>query len=227
MAEQLALEVARWFLALFFPGVALFYILRLTARRRRLGYSAVSHGVRGSRHWWLAKTFVVFRTGITLAMLGRALWPGLDSYLLAFPFMMTPAIVFTGLAFLIGGFAAALALHFAMGTAWRSGLAIEGRAPALITEGPFTWTRNPMFLAIQAAQVGLFLAFPSGFTLVCLVVGVLVLHLQVRLEEAHLLGVHGQAYRDYCDHTARWISIRCLPSCALASVAAAFKMKPH
>jgi len=160
-------------------------------------------------------------------MFGRAVWPGLDSYLLAFPFLMTPAIVFTGLAFLIGGFATALALHFGMGAAWRSGLANEGPAPALITEGPFAWTRNPMFLVVQAAQLGLFLAFPSGFTLVCLLVGVAVLHLQVRLEEAHLLAVHGQAYRDYCDHTARWISIRCLPTCALAGVAAAFKMNLH
>jgi len=60
MAEHQALEVARWFLALFFPGVAVFYILRLTARRRRLGHSAVFHGALGSRHWWLAKTFVFF-----------------------------------------------------------------------------------------------------------------------------------------------------------------------
>ena len=83
MAEQQALDVARWFLALFFPGVALFYLLRLTVRRRKLGHSAVSHGEPGSRHWWLAKTFVVFRAAITVAMLGRAIWPGLDGYLFA------------------------------------------------------------------------------------------------------------------------------------------------
>ena len=211
MAEPQALEAARWFLALFFPGVALFYIVRLTARRRRLGHSAVWHGVRGSRHWWLAKTFVVFRSVITLAMLARAFWPGLDSYLLAWGFLMTPTIVFAGLIVMITGFSSAIALHFSMGRAWRSGLPAEGGVPGLITGGPFAWSRNPMFLAIQLAQFGFFLSFPSGFTLICLLVGMLVLHLQVRLEEAHLLAAHGQVYRDYCKSTARWFALGRLP----------------
>ncbi len=205
MAEQQALDVARWFLALFFPGVALFYLLRLTVRRRKLGHSAVSHGEPGSRHWWLAKTFVVFRGAITVTMLARAIWPGLDGYLLAMPTLMTPAVVFTGLGLLIGGFASVVALHFRMGEAWRSGLSASDDSLPLLTEGLFAWTRNPMFLGIQVAQLGLFLAFPSGFTLLCLVVGVTVLHLQVRLEEAHLQRLHGQAYRDYVARTPRWV----------------------
>ena len=209
MVEHQALEAVRWTLALFFPGVAVFYILRLTARRRQLGYSAVFHGVPGSRPWWIAKTFVFFRTAITLAMLGRALWPGLDVYLLACSFLMTPAVVLPGLAVLVGGFAAVIVLHFRMGAAWRSGLARDGKPPVLITTGPFACTRNPMFLAIQVAQAGFFLAFPSGFTFVCLLFGVSVLHLQVRLEEAQLLDAHGQAYRDYSTRTPRWFSLSC------------------
>ena len=205
MAEHQTLEVARWFLALFFPGVAAFYILRLTARRRQLGHSAVSHGGPGTRPWWIAKTFVFFRSAITLAMLARAFWPSLDAYLLACPFLMTPAVVYGGLALLVVGFAAVIALHFWMGAAWRSGLAADEDLPGLVTNGPFAWTRNPMFLAIQAAQVGFFLAFPSGFTFVCLIVGVAMLHLQARLEEAHLQALHGQAYRDYCRRVPRWI----------------------
>ncbi len=226
MAEPQALEVARWFLALFFPGVALFYIARLTLRRRQLGHSAVSHGARGSRHWWLAKTFVVFRAAITLAMLGRALWPGLDGYLLAIGFLMTPAVVYSGMSLLIAGFATVIGLHFWMGEAWRSGLVVDDKLP-LLTTGPFAWTRNPMFLAIQVAQLGLFLAFPSGFTLLCLVVGVTVLHFQVRLEEAHLLSNHGEAYQDYCRVTARWFSLRRLLKAAKSGAAAAGHLIVH
>ena len=219
MAEQQALEVARWFLALFFPGVALFYILRLAARRRALGHSAVWHGVPGSRHWWYAKTFVFFRGAITLAMVARALWPGLDRYLLVFPPLLTPAVVYSGLALLILGFSAVVALNFTMGAVWRSGLPGQGGTPPLITSGPFAWTRNPMFLAIQMAQFGFFLAFPSGFTLLCLGVGMTVLHFQVRLEEGHLLAAHGEAYRNYCKRTARWIPLTSFsPAAAKASV---------
>lgn len=208
MTEFAALEVVRWFLALFFPGVAAFYILRLTARRRQLGHSAVSHGALGSQPWWIAKTFVFFRTTITLVMLARAFWPGLDGYLIVCSFLMTPAVVFTGLALLVAGFAVVIALHFWMGPAWRSGLASDENLPGLITHGPFAWTRNPMFLAIQVAQAGFFLAFPSGFTLLCLVAGVAMLQLQTRLEETHLRALHGQAYRDYCERVPRWFSFR-------------------
>lgn len=227
MAEQQALDVARWFLALFFPGVALFYILRLTVRRRELGRSAVSHGDPGSRHWWLAKTFVVFRAAITLAMLGRALWPGLDGYLLAMNSLMIPAVVFTGLGLLIGSFSAVVALHFWMGEAWRSGLTASDDSLPLLTEGPFAWSRNPMFLCIQGAQLGLFLAFPSGFTLLCFAVGVIVLHLQVRLEEAHLQRLHGEMYRDYAARTPRWLSLRHLLEVIRAQATRGRKTIPH
>lgn len=213
VTDPQALEVARWFLALFFPAVALFYIVRLTMLRRRRGGSAVFHGAKGSRQWWLAKTFVVFRSVITLVMLARAFWPALDAYLLVFAFMMTPAVVVTGLALLVAGFASVLVLHYTMGAAWRSGISDEsaplrGAAPRLLTGGAYAFTRNPMFLAIQLGQIGFFLAFPSGFTLICLVVGMTVLHLQTRLEEEHLLALHGQAYRAYCERTPRWLPLR-------------------
>ncbi|HIP78427.1 MAG TPA: isoprenylcysteine carboxylmethyltransferase family protein [Kiloniellaceae bacterium] len=208
MAEPLILDAVRWFLALFFPGVALFYILRLTKRRSALGHSAVSHGAVGSQAWWLAKTFVVFRTAITVAMLARAFWPSLDSSLLACPWLMTSAVVVTGVAVMVGAFTVVVVLNLTMGDVWRSGLATAGGPPPLITTGAFAWTRNPMFLAVQVAQFGFFLAFPSGFTLLCLLAGVVVLHLQVRLEEAHLLRVHGEAYRDYAARTPRWFTLR-------------------
>ena len=208
MAEPQILDAVRWFLALFFPGVALFYILRLTLRRSVLGYSAVSHGTVGSQAWWLAKTFVFFRTAITAAMLARAFWPALDSYLLACTWLMTPVVVVSGVAVMVGAFTVVVVLNLTMGDAWRSGLAAAGGPPPLITKGVFAWTRNPMFLAVQVAQLGFFLAFPSGFTLLCLVVGVVVLHLQVRLEEAHLSRIHGEAYRDYAAQTPRWFTLR-------------------
>lgn len=90
---------------------------------------------------------------------------------------------------------------------WRSGID-EVRPGRLITEGPFAWSRNPIALLVQTAQLGLFLSLPSVFTLVCLVVGVWVMQSQVRLEEADLERRLGDAYRAYKARTPRWLGRR-------------------
>jgi protein-S-isoprenylcysteine O-methyltransferase Ste14 len=62
-----------------------------------------------------------------------------------------------------------------------------------------------MFLLIQAAQVGFLLSLPSVFTLVCLLVGMVAIHAQARLEERHLEARHGEAYARYRAKTPRWL----------------------
>jgi len=118
--------------------------------------------------------------------------------------MMTPAVVIAGNVLMTGCFIFVLYVHGRMGPAWRSG--VHAKLPErLITTGPFAWTRNPMFLGVQGAQLGYFLSFPSLFTLVCLIVGVIVLRMQVRLEEAQLRAAFGHAYDDYRRRVPRWL----------------------
>jgi protein-S-isoprenylcysteine O-methyltransferase Ste14 len=93
-----------------------------------------------------------------------------------------------------------------MAKGWRSGIDETDDHP-LITSGPFAISRNPMFVLIQLGQLGLFLSLPSVFTLVCLVVGILVIRSQVRLEEVELQRRHGVAYVDYCRRVPRWFAL--------------------
>jgi protein-S-isoprenylcysteine O-methyltransferase Ste14 len=200
-----AAEFSRWFLAAYFSSVAIFYTIRVLAVSTKTGRSPVSAGRPGTRHRLHHTVFRLFRSAILVVCLARTIWPRLDSLLIPLPFLWSSIVLIGGNILLIVSFAAILYVHFYMAQDWRSGID-ESDQPALVTTGPFAITRNPMFLLIQLGQLGLFLSLPSVFTLVCLIVGVVIIHRQVRLEEVHLAQSHGGHYDDYRGKLPRWLA---------------------
>lgn len=71
--------------------------------------------------------------------------------------------------------------------------------------GLFALSRNPIFLGMRLALLGLFLVLPTGATLVILLVGEALMQVQVRLEEAHLTEALGAQYEAYRGATRRWL----------------------
>jgi protein-S-isoprenylcysteine O-methyltransferase Ste14 len=201
-----AATFSRWFLAAYFVLVAVFYTSRILAISIRTGRSPVSAGDRWSRHWVHHTIFRIFRSTILVVCVTRAIWPSLDQFLLPLSFLWQPALLIAGNVALVFSFAAILYVHFYMAQEWRSGIDGANDRPLIMT-GPFALSRNPMFVLIQLGQLGLFLSLPSIFTLVCLVVGVLVIRSQVRLEEAYLQSRHGEQYMDYCSRVPRWFAL--------------------
>ena len=199
-----ATEFTRWFLALFFVGVAVFYTARILVTKIRTKRSPVFSGNPGSLHFATHTTFRFFRVAILFVCLGRLFWAPLDRYLLTVDALWHPVVLLLGNAVLVAGFSAVLAVHFFMGETWRSGTRANDITP-LITTGPFALSRNPMMLCVMAAQVGLFLALPSLFTLICLVVGIWAVTSQVSVEEQLLRQRFGAAYEAYFARTPRWL----------------------
>jgi protein-S-isoprenylcysteine O-methyltransferase Ste14 len=202
-----AVDFTRWFLALFFVGVAAFYTVRIIVAKRRMHASPVFSGERGTLHWATHTVFRVFRVFILGVCLVRLAWPGLDRYLVTFDALWRPVVLVLGCSLLVGSFLAVILIHYYMGEEWRSGTRAEDRT-RLITTGPFTVSRNPMMLCVIVAQVGLFLALPSLFTLVCLVLGVWAVNAQVGVEERLLRQRFGEDYDTYVSHTPRWLIYR-------------------
>lgn len=201
-----AADLSRWFLAAFFSGVALFYTGAILRKKQRLGRSPVTRGERGSLHWLIHNVFVVFRAAILLVCLIRVPFPQIDAWLVPLLWMWHPAVIFSGCALMLASFAAIIWLHNSMGADWRSGIEEHAdRRGRLIDTGAFAYSRNPMFICIQLAQLGFFLAMPTIFTLVCLIVGIAAIHAQVRLEERHLEARFGDVWRSYVARVPRWI----------------------
>jgi protein-S-isoprenylcysteine O-methyltransferase Ste14 len=202
--QRLSAELfVRWFLAVYFSSVAGYYTIAILRMKRRLGVSPVSKGPRGSLHRRLHQTFVVFRALIWLACVSRVAWPGIDRWLVPVAPLWQPPVMLAGVALLVLAFAAILGVHAAIGSGWRSRTEDSG-AGRVMTTGPYGRVRNPVFIGIQAAQLGLFLALPTVFTLICLIVGIACVQMETRLEEAHLQARFGGDYAAYAARTGRW-----------------------
>lgn len=79
-------------------------------------------------------------------------------------------------------------------------------ASRLATDGPFRWSRNPIYVSHVAVVFGLGLLLGSPFTMLLTPLLALGLHsLSILPEERHLLGKFGDDYRAYMARTRRWL----------------------
>jgi protein-S-isoprenylcysteine O-methyltransferase Ste14 len=91
-----------------------------------------------------------------------------------------------------------------MGQSWRIGID-DKRATDLITHGLFQYSRNPIFLSMRCALLAYAAMSPTTPLLALTVAAELLMQIQVRMEEAHLTQLHGQAYLDYSLRVKRWL----------------------
>jgi len=204
--EQVAniTEFTRWYLALFFSGVAIFYTVRVLLLQRRETGEKVFTGDRFTNTWWNHLAFRVFRVLIWLACLSRLPYPGVDSYLGLIPALQNFYVIALGNGLLTVGFLLTITVHFSLRERWNSGINPEG-PPELVTTGMYRVSRNPMFVGVALGQVGFFLALPSLFTLLCLPIGLVALNRQIRAEELHLAAAFPRNYPSYAALVPRWI----------------------
>lgn len=75
----------------------------------------------------------------------------------------------------------------------------------LVDDGPYRYTRNPMYLGHLIFMAGLALTFWSWLALAILLANMIWFHRRVRGDEQHLLAHFGAPYADYCRRVKRWI----------------------
>lgn len=79
-------------------------------------------------------------------------------------------------------------------------------ATAIVSDGPFAITRNPLYLTLLAVFAGIGVAAASPAFLTLIVPLALVLHFGVvQREERYLETKFGDTYRDYKARVRRWI----------------------
>ena len=77
---------------------------------------------------------------------------------------------------------------------------------ALVTEGPFRYSRNPIYVSLTLLYVGVALLINALWILLLVVPAVLVLRYGViAREEAYLTRKFGDAYRQYTAQVRRWL----------------------
>ena len=186
------------FVAMLYTGMILW--------RQRDGLSRVHPGQRFSSHWWNHMTFRLFRIVIWLTTITIAISPQYSVYYGPFLRSEPPALIFTGIILMVAGLALALISNYTLASQWRSG--VDSDAPAaLVQTGLYRISRNPGYIGVAFGQCGFFIAYPSVFTLICVLVGMTALYRQVLFEEAHLHQRFSNTFTHYMRNTPRFVSL--------------------
>jgi protein-S-isoprenylcysteine O-methyltransferase Ste14 len=114
--------------------------------------------------------------------------------------------VVAGAAVFCAGMAMMSAGHRAMS---RRGTNVNPLRPttALVTDGVFRYTRNPLYVGVSIALCGVALVFALDWVLVLIVPACVLLHFAVvRREERYLEQKFGDAYRAYVARVPRYLS---------------------
>ena len=175
--------------------------LRSAVQLRRTGSTGFKglSGAPGSLEW---SAGVLFAVALVIGVLAPVL--DVSDALEPIGAIDGPAAHAFGLVLFGLGLAATLYSQLAMGESWRVGVD-ETERTELVTGGPFTVVRNPIFAAMIPTSLGLALMVPNLVAFAGFAALVLALEIQVRLvEEPHLRAAHGQAYMTYAARTGRF-----------------------
>lgn len=110
----------------------------------------------------------------------------------------------TGVVLLFGGVVLLVIAQIHLGASWRIGIE-EGASPGLVTSGSYRFCRNPIFLAMFITLTGYTLLLPTRLSLVLLLGAFVGIRQQVLAEEAYLLRMYGNAYREYARRVGRFL----------------------
>lgn len=155
-------------------------------------------------HDFIGRVFKLLFAVVVAVVLAYALLPSAYQYLMPIPWLQRSWIRSTGVILLSASLVWTVLAQAQMGESWRIGIDSVHKTK-LIQAGVFNISRNPIFFGMIGTQLGLFLVIPNAVTLLVFVLGLVLIHIQVRLEEEHLKTTHESEYLNYCRRVRRWI----------------------
>jgi len=155
-------------------------------------------------HDFVGRVFKLTFTLLVLVVLVYALSPAAYAYLAPIRWLEHPSLQWIGVTLVIFSLVWTIIAQAQMGEAWRIGIDTEHRTP-LVQKGIFSISRNPIYIGVAITVSGLFLIIPNALTLLILIVGLVLIGVQVRLEEEHVGKMYPREYAEYCQRVRRWL----------------------
>ena len=194
----------RYFLALYlFVYLGAAFFLRSFIVWKKTGINPVVFKTTDSAHDYIGLVFKILFALVVAIVLIYSFWP--NGYVVFMPisWLERPWITTAGVLLLVLSLVWTLLAQMQMRESWRIGIDREHHT-ALVRTGVFGFSRNPIFFGMIVTLLGLFLVIPNALTLLTLVMCVMLIGIQVRLEEEFLLELHGEDYTQYKRHVRRW-----------------------
>ncbi|MBT7071791.1 MAG: isoprenylcysteine carboxylmethyltransferase family protein [Anaerolineae bacterium] len=189
------------YLVLFY-GIAFFWRSYQTYRATGLNPYRLNDG--SNLHRFAGKWYRMISLGIVITVLLYVFFEQAYFYLTAIKWLESSVVSGIGLVILLVSFLVVVTAQVHMGISWRIGID-EDNPSELITSGIFQISRNPIFLGMRLSFLGFFLVLPNTLTFTLWLIGDVLLHIQVFLEEEYLLDTHGERYKIYSKKVRRWV----------------------
>jgi protein-S-isoprenylcysteine O-methyltransferase Ste14 len=155
-------------------------------------------------HDFIGRIFKLLFATIVGVVFVYSFWPSVYLYLVPIDWLEYSWLRWLGISLLLLSLVWTVVAQAQMGESWRIGIDQTHRTN-LVQRGVFSRSRNPIFLGMMLTLFGLFLVIPNALTLLTLVLGVVLIQIQVRLEEEFLARTHGDEYAHYRIRVRRWI----------------------
>ena len=170
---------------------------------KRTGVNPVVFKASDDARDYIGRIFKFLFGLVTAVVLAYSFLPEIYRYALPVSWLEHSWLRWMGVSLLLLSFGWTVLAQAQMGESWRIGIDQKLRTN-LVQSGAFSLSRNPIFLGIMVTLLGLFLVIPNALTLVALVMGVVLIQIQVRLEEEFLANSHGDEYTEYRRRVRRW-----------------------
>jgi protein-S-isoprenylcysteine O-methyltransferase Ste14 len=170
-------------------------LIRISVLRRQ-GIRAMKFGSIDKKDF-LIPPFVLFYFYVLFAAAFR--WPTVTTK----QFFHSETISWTGVLFCLGGLSLFLWSLISFRHSFRVGIDAD-RPDKLITDGAFSFSRNPIYVAFGMILIGEFCIFPNWISLIYVGAAAWLVHRQVLREEEYLGRHYGQAYAEYRRRVRRY-----------------------
>lgn len=171
---------------------------------KKTGVNPVVFKSSDSAHDFIGRVFKALFAAIVAVVMVYAFFPSAYLYVMPIHSLERTAVTLTGWILLLVSLVWTIVAQAQMGNSWRIGIDSD-HSTKLVHTGVFRLSRNPIFLGMIVTLLGLFLVIPGAGTLVTLLVGIILIGIQVRLEEEYLTRAHGDKYLEYRRRVRRWI----------------------
>lgn len=195
------------FLRIFLPIHIIFlgfmtFVWRIIVFRRQTGKNPLIMGHTETPHGYVSRILKYIVAGMFLAI-------GIYSYstvqyLWLIPLDWGTGVQMVGMVLLSLSFVIAFLGQAQMGASWRVGIETTEKTD-LVRHGLYRFSRNPIYAGLYLANVGYLLVIPNVLTIVCFVTGHFALQTLVRLEEQHMIKMHGASYEQFLKSVRRWV----------------------
>lgn len=183
----------------------LVFVLRSFLLWKKINVNPLTFNKGDDAHGYNGKVFGIISIIELIVVSIYAFIPAWHKFLLPFWYLENGTLVYIGWALLILSLLFAWFAQSNMRESWRIGIDEENKTE-LVTNGFFAISRNPIFLGIMIANIGLFLVLPNAFTLLIIALSTVSINTQIRLEEEFLAKEFGEEYSKYKSRVNRWIT---------------------